>query len=380
MADPTPPMGNAPQPRKTFDLSDPAQRKKFFLILGGAIVVVVVLFSVLYAATNRPDPTPTVTIQPTKAPTPTPVPAKQASNLDGVEVAYDLAIRHPLAIMIENLPAARPQTGLADANIVYEAITEGGITRFMGIFGHDLPEKAGPVRSARDVFVDFAEEYTPNSAYYAHVGGSPSALGKINGDKVYDLNQFAIGAKAFQRFPRAGLASEHTMYAFPDKLFQAAKDLGYSTQSTFRAWKFKKDADISVRPEAQTITIPFTSASYDVKYVYDKTTNTYKRYMSGSEHKDASSGKTIAPKNVIVEFVDYGNIPNDPKGRQNVKVIGKGSAKIFHDGKVTEAKWDKSSSPSRTIYTDAASGQEIEFNPGQLFVEIVKIGANVTAQ
>ncbi len=376
---PMPPAGKpngSRAPKKEFHID------KKVLIGGGAVIGVLILAGIAYAVmrpanTETPIPTPTQTIA---VATPTPTPKMKPSNLDGVEVASDLADRHPLGIMIENLPPARPQSGLSDASIVYEAITEGGITRFMAVYGHTLPTKAGPVRSARSVFIDYAEEYTPGSAYYAHVGGAQDALGKISGDHVYDLNQFAVGGQAFQRFPKAGVASEHTMYTFPEKLYEVAKSLNYKTNSDFRVWKFKNDADAVNRPENQTVTIPFSSAGYTVKYVYDKATNTYKRFMAGTEHKDANDNKQLSPKTVIVTFVNYELLPNSKKAVQKVGTIGEGTAKVFMDGKVIEAKWKKPSSPGRTIYTDAASGKEIEFNRGQIFVELPKTGTTVTVQ
>ncbi len=360
----------------------PMDPKKKTLVIGGiAIVVVLIIGAIAYAAVSKPTPQPTPTpIAVKPSPTPTPEPKTIPSLLNGVEVESSLATRHPLAIMIENLLPARPQAGLGDASIVYEAITEGGITRFMAVYGATLPAKAGPVRSARSVFIDYAEEYTPGSAYYAHVGGASDALGKISGDHVYDLNQFAIGAKAFQRFPKAGVASEHTMYTFPEKLYEAAQGLGYKTNSDFRPWKFKNDAAIADRAEAQTITIPFSSDTYTVKYVYDKTTNTYKRFLAGTEHKDANTGTQLAPKTVVVTFVNYENLTGSKKNVQKVGTIGEGSAKVFMDGKVIEAKWKKPSSPGRTIYTDAATGKEIELNRGQIFIELPKTGTAITVQ
>ncbi len=393
----TPPQRDNPRPtvaspttnaaisdQKSWKNMDPEQKKKVGLITGGVILVLALIGGGMFAFL-RPKPTPPPTVStfvptPTPLPTPTPVPVEMASNLDGVIVPTEAAIRHPLAIMVENTTDARPQTGLTQASIVYEAIVEGGITRYMAVFSHDLPDKVGPVRSARNVFIDFAEEYQPKSAYYAHVGGAPQALAKIKGDGVYDLDQFGVGTAAYQRFPRAGVATEHTMFTFPTKLYDVVKKRGYSQDSNFQTWKFKDNTDITNRPETQTISIPFSSPTYAVKYVYDKASNSYKRYLANAEHKDANGGSQLSPKNVIVEFVNYNTIANDPKGRQDVAVIGTGNAKIFIDGKVIDAKWQKDHSPSRTIYTDAATGKEIEFNRGQFFIELVKLDSKVTIQ
>ena len=306
-----------------------------------------------------------------------PTPAESASMLDGTVVATDLALRHPLGVMVENLSTIRPQTGLSTASVIYEAVVEGGITRFMAVYGPRLPEKIGPVRSARQVFVEISKEFTPVSAYYAHVGGSPDALATLKNEKLYDMDQFAVGGKAFERIAKAGLASEHTMYTYPDKLYTAAKDKGYSTQATFRPWLFKADAEVANRPEAQTIVIPFSGASYDVTYIYDKLTNSYKRQQLGSDFTDTLTGKALSPKNIVVQFATYAARKGDDKGRQDVNVTDGGTAKVLRDGIVTEAKWAKDKATNRTIFTDAASGTEIKFNAGQTIVEIVKSDAKV---
>lgn len=374
------PQNTPAKVKKTIELT-PKQKK--LVTIGSAILLVILVIAGATTAALRRDKAGVETVtQTTSTPAPTPTPTTSESMLDGVVVANELARRHPLAIMVENHPEARPQTGLTDASLVYEAIAEGGITRFMAVYGHKVPEKVGPARSARDVYVDFAEEFQPNSAYYAHVGGSAPALNKIKMDKVFDLDQMTIGTKAFKRYPKAGVATEHTMYAFPDKLFEIAKDRGYSQESTFKTWKFKDDASVESRPETQTITVPFSSITYEVKWEYDKLRNSYKRSLAGSPHKDAESGQQIEAKNVIVQSVSYAPHPDAPKGKglQHVKVHGTGTAKIFRDGKMIEAKWEKEHSPTRTIYRDAATGEEIEFNRGQTWIQLQPSDKSVTVQ
>lgn len=370
--------------KRTINLGVLGNKKQRMVVLVGAILIILVIVGITYGAiqsTRKRSPVAITTPTPTVQPTATPTPATRPSNLNGVEMPFDRAHRHPLAVMIENHIDARPQIGLADASIVYEAITEGGITRFMAVYGgQDLPERIGPVRSARQVFVDFAREYGPNSAFYAHVGGSPLALEKIRTEKVYDLDQFRVGAKAFKRYPKAGIATEHTMYAFPNKLLEAAQGLGYNMESNFTSWKFKQDTVAANRPESQTVTIPFSGGQFEVKYVYDKATNSYLRYMAGKEHKDGASGKHIAPRNVIVQFATYTPLPKDGKGTQLVGVIGSGNGLLFRDGQKIEIRWEKKSGGDRTIYTESATNKEVELNPGLIFVEIAPMGNNVTVQ
>ena len=129
-------------------------------------------------------------------------------------------VRRPLAVMIENHIESRPQSGLTSADVVYEAVAEGGITRFMALFYCNLSDvQVGPVRSARTYYLDWLGEY--NNPLYAHVGGANTpgpadALSQIIKYKVNDLNQFSIGFPTFWRdYERLGhpVATEHTMYS-----------------------------------------------------------------------------------------------------------------------------------------------------------------------
>ena len=139
--------------------------------------------------------------------------AKAISNLDGTEVSSSLANRHPLAVIVENHPDARPQFGLFEASLVYEALTEGGITRYMAIYGPRDAAKIGPVRSARTYYVDWLSEY---DAFFAHAGGAQNALTKIVKDNIKDLlhNQSAYWRETGK------VALEHTLYTGTVKLYQ----------------------------------------------------------------------------------------------------------------------------------------------------------------
>lgn len=352
------------------------KKKRWWLIGGGTILLILIVWGIV-AAVNKPPEKITIAT-PTPEIIATATPEVQYSMLDGTLVGPERATRHPLGIMVENLSSIRPQTGLSDASIVYESIVEGGITRYMALYAPNLPARVGPVRSARTQFLDWAQEYTPESAHYAHVGGSADALSKIVGDTINDLDQFSVGAKAFQRFPKAGLASEHTMYTFPDRLYEAAKNKKYKTESTFKVWQFKEEADIANRPESQSITVPYSSAVYTVKFTYDKASNTYKRKNGSKDDIDAANNKQIAVKNLIVHFASYQD--TGKKGIQRVGLIGDGTAKIFLDGKVIEAKWHKSKPKERTIYTDTATGAEVQFNRGQFWIAAPKSGTAITVQ
>src|SRR5260221_5060312 len=220
----------------------------------------------------------------------------------------------PLGVMIENSTDARPQSGISFADVTYEAMAEGGITRFLNIFYcQDAPE-VGPVRSARTVFVNLVSEYG-NYPLYAHVGGANTpgladALGQIssyNWDSHNDLNQFSIGFPTYWRdYDRLGrtVATEHTMYSTTTKLWDFAKSsrdltnvdkMGISWDSTFVPYIFKDDADVSLRPIAQSIHEEFGNggSDYFVDWTYDKASNLYKRANGGVTHMDLDTTKQL---------------------------------------------------------------------------------------
>lgn len=299
------------------------------------------------------------------------------SPLDGVRYTDETAAnRHALGIMIENHPDARPQFGLTDASIVYEAQAEGGITRFLGIFGPKLPDKVGPVRSARTYYIDWCLEY---DCFYAHVGGNIDALDEIPQIGVKDLDQFRYGAKAYGREPHGGVAIEHTMYTNPNKLYDIAQNNKWTTSGNLPGVTFKTDASTKDRPTSQDIEIEISSRQFNTEWQYDPTTNSYARLMAGTPHKDGKTGDQIKSKVVIVQEVVTKNILTriNEQGLA-MTTVGSGKARVYQDGVETIGTWSKATQKARTIFYDA-SGAEIKFNAGQRWVTIVTPGSKVTA-
>jgi len=305
------------------------------------------------------------------------IPTLVESPLDGLMADKAAAERHPLAVVIENHVDARPQSGLDKASVVYEAIAEGGITRFLAIFGTFEAEKAGPVRSARTFFVDWAEGY---SAYLAHVGGNMDALDQIKADRIYDLDQFAF-TKPYWREYAINLATEHTMYTDTSKLREQAAANGYPTANNFTVYKFKDDpTDKTLLPAAQTVAVNFSNPSYAVKFIYNKENNSYQRFLAGKEHVDKVTKNQIAPKNIVVMTVKRQSVLtriNEPGYR--FTTLGTGAAKIFMDGQTINGTWKKNSKTEREIFYDDA-GQEITFDRGQLWICVIPPEATVTVQ
>ncbi|MDO8499023.1 MAG: DUF3048 domain-containing protein [bacterium] len=306
----------------------------------------------------------------------------------------------PLAVMIENHTEARPQSGLSSADVVYEAVAEGGITRFMAFFLCNPSDvQVGPVRSARTYFLDWLSEY---NALYAHVGGANSpgpanALGQIIKYGIMDLNQFGIGFPTFWRdYQRLGhpVATEHTMYSTTQKLLAAGAKRGWTVTledgkkwtDEFISWKFKDDAP--GKPQqgsgitlADKINVEFWQgySGYGVTWNYDVTCNCYKRLNGGAPHLDLDNNHQLAAKNVVVQFERESRANDGYEGNVHLiyKTIGEGKALFFIDGKAIEGKWSKASRVARTKYTDS-KGQEIAFDRGRIWIQTVPEGSNVS--
>ena len=299
--------------------------------------------------------------------------------------------RRPLTVMIENHQEARPQSGLSKADIVYEAVAEGGITRLLAVFycGASAEDVTiGPVRSARTYFMDFASEYG-DYPLYAHVGGAnmpgpANALGQIGQygwlAKGNDLNQFAIGFPTFWRdYERIGhpVATEHTMYSTVDKLWEVAHKRGLDADEGFVPWKFKDEVKLEDRGGVEKIEFDFWSgdSDYSVLWQYDKTANHYLRFDGRQPHKDLNNDTQLWASTVIIQFMKEKG-PIDELKHLLYTTTGTGKAIIFQDGQAIQANWSKAKRQERTKFVDT-KGKEIEFNRGPIWIEIVPAHQNV---
>jgi len=306
----------------------------------------------------------------------------------------------PLGVMIENHLDARPQSGINAADITYEVVAEGGITRTLNVYYCQDAGIVGPVRSARTYFLDYISEY---GAYplYAHVGGAntpgpANALGQI-GDygwsQYNDLNQFSIGFPTYRRDEsRLGreVATEHTMYSTTGKLWAVGvkrgltdKDKeGDSWDDTFVPYSFKKEAPASSRPATQTIHLDFwNDTSYSVDWIYRRESNDYARKNGGVAHMDRNTNEQLTAKNLVVLFMrkSHANDGYEDNAHMLYGTKGTGKALVYMDGEEIKATWKKKDREARTILTDN-KGDEIEFNPGKIWFEIQPLDGEVTSQ
>lgn len=338
-----------------------AKKHKALTIVIAFIIVTGAGFAVAaFIASQEPAPT-----KPIAKPAPKPKPKEKFySLLTGKEVADITATTMPVtAIMIENSPDARPQSGLKESGNVYEAIAEGGITRFLALYQQEKPYVIGPVRSVRMYYVDWLAPY---NASVAHIGGSREALNEVRNGSYRDIDEFFNGSTYWRATDRAAPHNVYTNFERLDALNQAK---GY-TESKFEGF-LRTDGQPSAAPNATNVNIKVSSDTYNSSYAYDAKTNSYARSQGGQPHLDREEGQ-ITPSVVIAMRVNMNRVMEDGY-RENIETIGTGTAVIFQNGTAQEVTWQKPDRHSKILFTDA-SGKEVALVRGQTWITAVPNG------
>jgi Protein of unknown function (DUF3048) N-terminal domain/Protein of unknown function (DUF3048) C-terminal domain len=287
--------------------------------------------------------------------------------IDGEPVAEDRAGRLPLAVIIENFPDARPQWGLSLTSRVYEAITEGGITRYLAIFGPNDADRVGPVRSARTQFLDYVLEL---GAALAHAGGNEDALASIRTFHIRDLDEFRY-AEAYRRITKPRLATEHTMFASTGALRALIDRAGWEEKISIDHPVWKAEMPPGLRPANQRVAIDFSFPEYRVQWLYRPGANDYERFVAGAPDTDAATGAAVTAKSIVIAVIP--RVPGRTLIREETWTfsdLGSGRAWVIQDGAVTEGRWQKASRNDRLRCLDAA-GREIGLNRGRQWIEII---------
>lgn len=321
----------------------------------GAILVIFILFRTIFISD-----------------TPPPKPAKKVvkaapiitSRLTGDTVTASQEALPVTGVMIENTPDARPQSGLGQAGVVFEALAEGGITRFLALFEEGNPSSIGPVRSARPYYVNWDLGF---DAGYVHAGGSPDALALIPSENVKDLNALTNGS-FFHRITTR--IAPHNLYTSMSDLTAFNNSKGYTT-SNFTGFPRKADAPLKV-PTATKLSFNPSYATYSSSWTYIPAANAYNRDEDGAPLMDANTNTQIQSKVVIGMVIPWTNGALDSSGAYYVEYqeLGTGPAYIFQDGGVTIGTWTKSSPTAQVEFKDA-SGAPLKLNAGQTWITVV---------
>ena len=321
--------------------------------------------------------------------------------------------RRPIAAMVENHLDARPESGLSRADVIYEAVAEGGITRFLSIFycgASSEDVETAPIRSARVYFINMAAGYGTDPIFL-HQGGANNICSTCPGgvkprsqidptvntltlleklgwgggtdgnnfDGGYNIGYPIVVRNQYRLSDTEASAWEHAVVANLTEVWNEASGRGYNYKDSdgeawtegFRKWLFQ-DGSSNSAPEVSDITFDFWDSmpGYDVQWKYDSETNTYKRYNGGSEHVDIEFDDVqLSASNVVIMFVKEKG-PVDTELHMFYQVIGSGDAVIFQNGKAIKGAWEKDSALDREVFYDT-NGEEIKMVRGQTWVELV---------
>jgi hypothetical protein len=329
------------------------------LLAGGGYALYVVLKPKPHIAAMKPAPVKETPKAP-EAP-------KFYSPLTGLEVPDEATTKRQVtAIMIENSPDARPQSGLLTAGVIYEAIAEGGITRFAVLYQDSRPGLIGPVRSLRPYYLSWIAPY---DAAIAHVGGSYNALNEVRSGQYKDIDQFFNGGSYWRATDRY---APHNVYTNFDKLDALNKAKGFNS-SSFTGFP-RKTETASKAPNATKINIPISSATFNVHYDYEPGSNSYIRSEGGKPHLDREGGQ-IKPKVIIAMKVPTSVGFEDGYREQMTVNNASGEAWIFEDGIVEAVTWKKGGQKDQLHFLNP-EGKDININRGQTWITATPQSAN----
>jgi hypothetical protein len=268
--------------------------------------------------------------------------------------------RSSLGVKIENTPDARPQSGLDQADVVYEEVVEGGITRFWAIFNSAAPEVVGPIRSVRAMDPSII---TPLGGVVAFSGGTPDNVALVRATGLVTVDESNAGDAYYREASRQ---APHNLYGRTAQLWdRGGTPVPPSPLFRYvaRGARFGGDAVASFHVGLQ--------AGYDVSYVWDAGRSGWLRFSQGVEPFLAAGANPaqVAPTNVIVEFVPYA-------AASDADLIGSGEAWVFSDGRLVKGTWAKWLPGTPTQYLDA-TGAPIALTPGRTWVELAPTGTVV---
>lgn len=299
------------------------------------------------------------------------------SRLTGNEVTNkDVPTQAATCIMVENSQEARPQSGLNEAGVIYEAIAEGGITRFMAIFQEAKPNYIGPVRSVRLTFVEMAKPY---HCSIAHVGGSDNALRLIrNNSEFRDIDQF-YNDKTYWRI--RGRYSPHNVYTRFSMIDELNFSKGYRTSEFNGFARVKPDTKAEpTEQKANKITIDMGNKIFSPVYDYDANTNKYLRsYAQGGAHfsQNEDGSKVQNAPDVVIAMKVSAVARTGEEAYADYTTTGTGDANIFQNGDVISAHWSRADKDAELKFVDA-SGNEIQLNRGQTWITLYPSNNKVT--
>lgn len=331
-------------------------------------------------ASPPPSPSPSPSATPIPIATPTPVPTSTplsgVSVLTGLPVDPLLAHRTPVAVMLDDARAARPQSGFNGASVVFQSPADGFETRYLMIYGEGDSPQVGPVRSARFFLIQWSIE---TASIIGHYGGDRKSRRfiKYESELLTDVDALGKGAQAFRRIKSR--RAPHNGYTSTKALRKRGTELGAPElmAAEIRGRAFTDPSPVEARAAKQTIRVPYNTNV--ITWTYDRASNLYRRSVDGRAQTDPADGKRVTATNVVVLFQKFRIDTRIEPGRARpvLKTTGTGVAWIYREGRVVKARWSKERDVAPTLLIDA-DGKEIPLIRGRTFFQVVPLGAKVT--
>ncbi len=291
--------------------------------------------------------------------------------LTGLIEPIALLEKRPLVIMFDNYLDARPQASLHEADLIYEILAEGRITRYMGIYYSKEPEVIGPIRSARPYFIEIALGFNP---YFVHVGGSDDAFLLIKASGIQNID--AISSNPFWRVSHK--FAPHNLYSSYEALIAEANRRQYEATHVPQFVDFYvEQSSINGEKVTEIECVYRASAStkeklYYTSYIYNNEDSLYYRYTNNEPHLEETTSTHLTCTNIIVQYVETKVIDN--QGRLKMDVIGTGTGKAYSNGECVSITWRKETATDPIVYF-LENGDPLVLNPGVTWIQFMEIGA-----
>lgn len=273
-----------------------------------------------------------------------------------------------LAVMVNNHPQARPQSGLTKADLVYEILAEGGVTRLLAIYQSEMPDTFGPVRSARDYYVQLAAGL---NAIYIHHGWSPGAQDLILNHGIVDsLNGLYYDGTLFTRasFRKA----PHNSYITYENVVKGAEENNFSLSGPPASYQFLADGKEIAGTDVPGVSIDYSTNQFFVRYEYDELLGKYYRYAAGVQAADYETEEAVTIDNIFIVETNHRTI--DDVGRLEVDIHSGGKAYLLQQGKLQEVEWKNIDGR----ITPFANESELPLVPGKTWINFVPSLTRVT--
>lgn len=271
--------------------------------------------------------------------------------------------QRPVMAVINNHPDARPQTGLTEADLVFELLAEGNVTRFLALYQSEIPEEIGPIRSARDYFVQLADMY--NAFFVAH-GYSPDAKMLLDAGGVEHINGMAYEGTLFQR--STDRAAPHNSYIRFDNIRTGMEmvdaKLSFDGASAYHFYGNSESAKLM--EQASSVEVAYGSdPAFRNVYTYDETSRQYNRTSGGVLTGDKNSLDIMEVSNVL--FFEAAHDAIDSKGRLAIDLESGGNALVFQGGGRIEAEW----TVENGMLVPVRNGEPVKLAPGKTWIHII---------